>query len=177
MLTTIVNEAIHKCQKILTVARLRYTEVMTTIGSAQAMQEFGQLVGASLRGGETIELVGDVGAGKTTFVRGLAKGLAIDETVQSPSFTISRVYEGPQGIRLAHYDFYRLDDPGIMADELAEAINDANTVVVVEWAGTVATLLPEDRLRLTFASPSEESRTVDIEVGDALREQLGDVLA
>ena len=55
-----------------------------------------------------IELVGDVGAGKTTFVKGLAKALGVSEPVSSPSFTISKTYALPDGGNLVHYDFYRL---------------------------------------------------------------------
>lgn len=177
MLTTIVIEAIDKYQDILTVAGLRYTGVMMEIVSAQAMQDLGERLGAALHGGDVIELVGDVGAGKTTFVRGLAKGLGIEETVQSPSFTISRVYDAARDLRLAHYDFYRLDDAGIMADELAESIADNRTVVVIEWAGAVAGVLPRDRLTLTIASPSEDTRTVVASASDAMRHRLGGIVS
>ena len=73
------------------------------IKSTTDMIDFGAKLGAELRGGEVIELIGDVGAGKTTFTKGLAKGLAIAETVQSPSFTISLVYDGR--LEIVHYDF------------------------------------------------------------------------
>lgn len=124
---------------------------------------FGEALGLLLRGGETIELVGDVGAGKTTFVKGLAKGLLIDEDVQSPSFTISRVYEARDGLALSHYDFYRLHDAGILRDELREVMNDPTVVTVIEWADIVEGVLPEDRIRITFSSPSEETRLLIID--------------
>jgi tRNA threonylcarbamoyladenosine biosynthesis protein TsaE len=88
------------------------------VKSASEMKLFGEKIGSFLRGGETIELVGDVGAGKTTLTKGIALGMGVDEDVQSPSFTISRLYTTPGGISLAHYDFYRLSDAGIMGDEL-----------------------------------------------------------
>lgn len=122
------------------------------------MYEFGVSIGRLLGGGEVIELVGDVGAGKTTLVRGIAEGLGIHETVQSPSFTISRLYDARNNIRLAHYDFYRIDTPGIMADELMESVGDDKTVSVIEWADTVQDILPKDRLTITIESPSESSR-------------------
>ncbi|MCA9334779.1 tRNA (adenosine(37)-N6)-threonylcarbamoyltransferase complex ATPase subunit type 1 TsaE, partial [Candidatus Saccharibacteria bacterium] len=81
---------------------------MIEVNSNKQMQDLGSVLGKTLTGGETIELVGDVGAGKTTFVRGVARGMHVDETVQSPSFTISRIYEATEGRRLVHYDFYRL---------------------------------------------------------------------
>lgn len=124
------------------------------------MLQFGEKIGTTLRGGEVIELIGDVGAGKTTFVRGLAKGLLISETIQSPSFTISRVYNAKDELLLAHYDFYRLNEPGIMMDELNEAMSDNKTIVVVEWADTVKDILPNDRLTIRIESLSESSRSV-----------------
>lgn len=63
------------------------------IASSLAMQRLGQVIGRSLKGGEVIELVGDIGAGKTTLTKGIAEGLDIAEPVQSPTFTISRVYQ------------------------------------------------------------------------------------
>jgi len=124
----------------------------------QATQALGQKIGRLLRGGETLELTGDVGAGKTTFVKGLALGLDIDEDVQSPSFTISRVYDARDNLQLAHYDFYRLHDAGIMADELSETTQDPTIVTVIEWADIVEGVLPKNRISITFASPTETSR-------------------
>ena len=62
-----------------------------------AMREFGEKIGAAVHGGDCIELIGDVGAGKTTLVHGLARGMGIDETIQSPSFTLSRTYKTNKG--------------------------------------------------------------------------------
>lgn len=127
------------------------------------MKEFGARLGALLQGGEVLELVGDVGAGKTTLTKGIAEGMGVDEDVQSPSFTISRVYdELPSGLHLAHYDFYRLQDAGIMADELHEAAHDPQTVTVIEWADIVAGVLPDDRLTVSLVSPAETSRDVTL---------------
>src|SRR5665647_571424 len=100
------------------------TQKTIEVTSEQEMRTLGEKLGLLLKGGEVIELVGDVGAGKTTFVKGLAHGLAIDEDVQSPSFTISRVYDARDDLQLAHYDFYRLNDAGIMANELTETTQD-----------------------------------------------------
>lgn len=133
---------------------------MTHIDSDGGMKQLGARIGGLLRGGEVIELVGDVGAGKTTFVKGLARGLEIDEDIQSPSFTISRTYDGRDDIRLCHYDFYRLDDAGIMAAELHEAANDSQTVTVIEWADIAADVLPRDRLTLEIIPTSETGREV-----------------
>ena len=121
-----------------------------------------QKIGGLLRGGEVLELVGDVGAGKTTFVKGLAKGLGIGEDVQSPTFTISRVYDGRDDLQLAHYDFYRLNDAGIMQAELAEVVRDPKTVTVIEWAAIVEGVLPESRITIEFIATSDEERQLTI---------------
>ena len=126
------------------------------------MQQLGQKIGSALRGGEVIELIGDVGAGKTTLTKGVAEGLAITEPVQSPTFAISRVYEARDGLELRHYDFYRLGEAGIMTDELAEVFESSRTIVVVEWGGVVEGVLPTDRLQLVITPTSETSRTMKV---------------
>lgn len=131
------------------------------INSTEEMIDFGREIGSSLEGGSVLELVGDVGAGKTTFTKGLALGLGILETVQSPTFTISRVYEG-DNLTLSHYDFYRLNDYGIMKMELAENLSNPQNITVVEWAGELADILPEKHLRLIFEIISEDKRLVKV---------------
>lgn len=140
------------------------------VTSEQATKDLAEKIGAALIGGEVFELVGDVGAGKTTFVKGLAKGLSVDDEVQSPSFTISRVYDGRDDIQLVHYDFYRLTDAGIMANELDEMINDPKTVTVIEWADIVEGVLPENHYTISFESPSETDRSIT--VPDSLGEYI-----
>ena len=132
--------------------------------SESAMRALGQAIGKQLRGGEVIELIGDVGAGKTTLTKGIAIGLGVDEDVQSPSFTISRTYQTARpNLLLAHYDFYRLHDPGIMASELGEVVNDKGVVTVVEWAEIVNDVLPDGHVRVTIIPTSETARRVVIE--------------
>lgn len=136
----------------------------------------GKTIGSMLRGGEIIELVGDVGSGKTTFARGIALGLGIDEYVQSPSFTISRQYDGRNGIKLVHYDFYRLKDAGIMADDLKETTGNKKTVVIVEWSEAVKEVLPRDKLRIIITPMANESRKLSLvsegEISDKLVERI-----
>jgi tRNA threonylcarbamoyladenosine biosynthesis protein TsaE len=133
------------------------------VASIREMMEFGMTLGAVLPGGITIEMLGDVGAGKTTLAKGIAQGLGVTETVQSPTFTLSRVYGASNGVRLCHYDFYRLHDAGVMALELEEAVHDPAAIVLVEWSEIVASVLPQDRLRLTITAQSETSRLITIE--------------
>lgn len=133
-----------------------------SIGSEVAMREFGEQIGKQLKGGEMIELVGDVGAGKTTLVKGLAVGLNIDEDIQSPTFTISRVYPARDGFELSHYDFYRLSEPGILASELAEVVMDPKMITVIEWGEIVSGELPDDRLTLAITPTGETTRQVTL---------------
>lgn len=146
------------------------------VKSEDEMKAFGKTISGLLNGNEIIELTGDVGAGKTTLVKGIAVGLGINEYVQSPSFTISRIYQGRDEITLAHYDFYRLNDAGIMANELEEIINEPKTVTIIEWGEIVTGVLPSDRLSINIAATSDTSRSIVVSSGgpksNKLKEQL-----
>lgn len=135
------------------------------IDSERTLRAFGARVGAMLQGGEIIELIGDVGAGKTTLTKAIAAGMGITDDVGSPSYTLSQTYEAPHGLRLAHYDFYRLDDPGIMADELAETLADPLLVTVIEWGELVAGVVPYDHLQIHILPTGETARTLHITAG------------
>ena len=127
------------------------------IKSESEMLKAGREHGKKLVAPCTIELVGDVGAGKTTFVRGLAEGLGIKAPISSPSFTISRAYAGEK-YTLAHYDFYRLEDPGLMAEDLAESISDPNNITVIEWGQSIADVLPLDHKVIEIKYIDENTR-------------------
>ncbi len=131
------------------------------IHSETEMLELGRNFAAQLQVPAVLELVGDVGAGKTTFTRGLAEGLGVKATLSSPSFTISRLYQGSDCI-LAHYDFYRLEDPGIMSEDLAESITDPKTVTVIEWGQSIKELLPADHRIVEIKYVDENTREVTI---------------
>lgn len=137
-------------------------KMIIEVNSEREMKDFGVKLGTLLRGGEIVELVGDVGAGKTTLTKGIGEGLSVAEDIQSPSFTISRIYEGRDALRLAHYDFYRLHDAGIMAHDLEEAIGDPETVTVIEWADIAQGVLPTERLTIRLTSPTEAKRELQI---------------
>ena len=128
---------------------------------------FAEKIGRNLKGGETIELRSDLGGGKTTLVRGLAKGAGSDDQVASPTFTISRVYDAPDNIRINHFDFYRLQDPGLMQAELGESVSDPLSVTIVEWAGIVEDVLPSDRLVIEISSTGEYLRHFKLAAGES----------
>lgn len=132
------------------------------VNSEREMRAFGARLGALLQGGEVIELVGDVGAGKTTLVKAIATGMGITEDIGSPSYTLGQIYEAPHGMRLMHYDFYRLNDPGILENELEEAATDSRMVIVIEWGAIVANVLPKDHLIIRILPISETERKVSV---------------
>jgi tRNA threonylcarbamoyladenosine biosynthesis protein TsaE len=130
-------------------------------------------IGAKLRGGEVIALASDLGGGKTAFVQGLARGMGSSDVVHSPSFTLSNQYRAGK-LTLYHFDFHRLDQPGIMSDELAEILTDERAVVAVEWADIVAAVLPPGHLTITIKSTGDTSRQLEFTYPEQLQYLLPD---
>ena len=128
----------------------------------EQLSDWGESLGRQFKGGECVELVGDVGAGKTTLTKAFARGMGINDEVQSPTFTLSRIYETPK-LALHHYDFYRLSEPGVMSYEVAESLQDPKAVTVIEWAQTVASVLPRERIIITLKyTPDGTARIVTV---------------
>jgi tRNA threonylcarbamoyladenosine biosynthesis protein TsaE len=144
--------------------------------SIEDTQALAEVFGHALRGHEVVELISDVGGGKTAFVKGLAKGLDISDTVQSPTFTISRIYTGRNDLELHHFDFYRLNEAGVVADELAESLQQPNAVVAIEWGEIVHDVLPAHRFTVRLFSLGEHERKVTITT-PAGHEYIDDALA
>lgn len=124
-------------------------------------------MGRKLRGGESIELIGDLGAGKTAFVRGLAKGMGSSDPVRSPSFTVSNQYRAGK-LTMHHFDFHRLDAPGIIKRELAEILENPQAAIAVEWGGTVKDVLPHERMVIRITATGENSRQFEFSYPDNL---------
>jgi tRNA threonylcarbamoyladenosine biosynthesis protein TsaE len=157
-----------------------YTGHMSTAQTWQTVStssgktlELAELIGSKLRGGETIELVSDLGGGKTTFVRGLAQGLGSHDNVSSPSFTLRNEYRAGE-LTLYHFDFYRLHEPGIIRDELAELLDGTNAIVAVEWASIIEDVLPNERLTITLRIAGENSRELLLEYPESLHYLIPD---
>lgn len=108
-------------------------------------QKLGRLLGQLLQPGDVLVVSGELGAGKTTFVQGLAEGLGVDAQVTSPTFTIIHEY---QGIRcpLYHIDAYRLEDPREVEELGLEEYFYGDGVTAVEWAENIIQWLPQDYL-------------------------------
>jgi tRNA threonylcarbamoyladenosine biosynthesis protein TsaE len=129
--------------------------------SSDVTERLGEQLGRNLHGGEVIELVSDLGGGKTTFTRGLVRGTGSTDRVGSPTFTLSREYTAPR-FTVAHFDFYRLGEAGIMGDELDEIIHDPAYVTVVEWGDIVHDVLPKNRLTVQLTQTGDDQRRVSI---------------
>lgn len=113
-----------------------------------------------LGGGELIELRGDVGSGKTTFVKGLAIGFGSKDKVSSPSFALKNEYEGR--LKLYHFDLYRLEEPGIMSHEISETLGRKDSVTVIEWAEKGGDILPANRIKVEFMPAGAHARKLII---------------
>ncbi len=133
--------------------------------NSKRTQQIAAQIAENLHGDEVIELIGDVGSGKTTFVAGLVKSLGIDAHVSSPTFTIENVYSGRHIIY--HLDFYRLDEAGILAYDLADKIGKG--IIVIEWSGIVKNLLPKDKVVINFTVLSDGNRSINIELRDSVK--------
>lgn len=135
----------------------------------------GEKLAAYLAPQNLILLDGDLGAGKTTFTKGLAKGLGITRPIKSPTFTIIREYQDGR-IPLYHMDVYRLEEGG--GDDLGlEEYFNGDGVNVVEWSKFVADELPDDYLRIIFRRDDSEGdnvRTLTFEATGHRFEQLID---
>lgn len=137
------------------------------INSTDEMEQFGEHLGAKATPGICIELSSDLGGGKTTFTRGFVRGLGIFDAVSSPTFTIGKQYKSDK-FTCYHYDFYRLQEPGLVTEELLEALSDPKGIIVVEWADTVVGVLPEDRvvIKIDLVSDDSEARKCIIQYSD-----------
>jgi tRNA threonylcarbamoyladenosine biosynthesis protein TsaE len=130
-----------------------------------------------LRPGDVLLLAGGLGSGKTTFARGVGRGLGVTEPVVSPTFTIVREYEAR--VPLVHVDVYRLDRVQELLDLGLEELIDARAVTLVEWGDVVAAYLPTDRLEVRLdAGPGDDDRLVTMTLhGPSWRAREGAVSA
>lgn len=117
---------------------------------------------AHLQAGDLILLQGGLGAGKTTFVQGLAQGLGVREPVTSPTFTLIHHYSGGR-LPLYHFDLYRLEGEEEVADLGFEEYLEQQGVIVVEWAERLGSLTPSEYLRVNITRSGESARTLEIQ--------------
>ena len=133
--------------------------------SAEETERMGQRLGETLRGGEVVAYLGELGAGKTAFTRGLARGLGISMRVTSPTYTIVNEYTGGR-LPLFHFDMYRLGSEEELFDIGWEDYLARGGVCAVEWSENVSGAM-EDAITVRIEKTSDEGRKITIE-GSAL---------
>ncbi|MGN1403845.1 MAG: tRNA (adenosine(37)-N6)-threonylcarbamoyltransferase complex ATPase subunit type 1 TsaE [Ruminococcus sp.] len=144
--------------------------VVTTNDPAETIA-LAKIIGKRLRAGDVIAYFGGLGAGKTTFTRGLAQGMGLPDVVSSPTFAIVQEYHG-DGLSLYHFDMYRIDgaldleSTGYYDYPLDEG------VFAIEWSENIASELPGNAIRITIQRLSEMSREITVE-GDERFADLG----
>ena len=146
---------------------------MISLNNLNETEKFGIFLGENLKPGDVVCLNGDLGAGKTTLTKSIAKGLGIDDYVTSPTFTIVNEYYGKTD--LYHIDTYRLDDK-IDVDYLGfDEYFYSDGVTIVEWAEKIREALPEEYMEINIKS-HDNKRDLDINyIGnrfDKLKEKL-----
>jgi tRNA threonylcarbamoyladenosine biosynthesis protein TsaE len=147
-------------------------EIITT--SPEETGQFAEKLASHLYPGAVLTLEGDLGAGKTTFTKGLAKGLGVTKTVNSPTFTIIKEYRGR--LPLYHMDVYRLDDSfeDLGFDEYFEG----EGVTVVEWAHLIQDQLPEELLSLSIYREGDSTRRIVLKpYGDRYSELCKEIVS
>nr|WP_296154905.1 tRNA (adenosine(37)-N6)-threonylcarbamoyltransferase complex ATPase subunit type 1 TsaE [uncultured Peptoniphilus sp.] len=123
-----------------------------------ATQKLGRFLGSKLEAYDVLALNGDLGTGKTTFVKALAEGMGLDSDVTSATFTIVNIYEGDPS--LYHFDVYRLEDEDEFFEMGGEELLDDGSVCAVEWADRIEGSLPEEYLILNFERIDETTRLI-----------------
>lgn len=123
--------------------------------SAEETFAFGEKLGKEAASGCVYALIGDLGVGKTVFTQGMAKGLGIEEPVNSPTFTILQVYEEGR-LPFYHFDVYRIGDVTEMDEIGYEDCFYGGGVCLVEWADLIYDILPEKYIRITVQKDMEK---------------------
>ena len=140
---------------------------------AKDTYELGEKIGQMAKPGMVISLTGDLGVGKTVFTQGLAKGLGIEEPVNSPTFTIVQVYEEGR-LPLYHFDVYRIGDTQEMDEIGYEDYFYGVGVCLIEWADLIREILPEQMCRVTIEKDLEKGfdyRKITLEGFKGIEEQ------
>ena len=133
------------------------------IANEKDTEKLGEKIGQKVQPGTVIALIGDLGTGKTTLTKSIARGLGVTETVTSPTFNIIREYRSGR-LPLYHFDVYRIGDPDEMFELGYEEYFYGDGVCVVEWADIIEELLPEDAVVITIdRGASDEEREYEIE--------------
>ena len=128
--------------------------------SFRETQQLGAQLAAHLRAGDVVTLNGDLGAGKSEFSRGVARGLGITGPVPSPSFTILNNYEGRE--KLYHFDWYRISDPQELYDIGLDEFVGGDGVALIEWAQRAEELVPDTHLDVVITKVDDDTRRIEL---------------
>ena len=143
--------------------------------TAEDTRDVGAALAGLLRSHDVVVLTGELGAGKTTFVQGVARGLGATEHVASPTFTLVREYVSGR-VPVAHVDLYRLEREQDVIDLALDELEDGERVLLVEWGDPVAELLADERLRVEFAADPDDVRRITVAtIGPSWEERAGDL--
>jgi len=132
--------------------------------STQETQDLAQNLAKKYQNGSVVALIGDLGAGKTTFTQGFAKGLGITQKLLSPTFVLMRQYRIPGNRNmLLHIDLYRLDEiDQIQQLGIQEIIDNQDNIVLIEWADKLGSLLPKNAVKIKINLIKEDQREITI---------------
>lgn len=134
-----------------------------TSHSPEATIRAGREFGRTVKPGTVIALIGDLGSGKTTFVKGVSLGLGVSEAreVKSPTFVIFHMYKGR--VPLYHFDLYRLDQSSDLTElGMDEYLGDSEAVSFIEWADRIPEVMTQADFEIRFSRPGEKIRTIEI---------------
>ena len=136
--------------------------------SAAETRQFGERLARELKAGDVILLEGDLGAGKSELARGIARGLGVQETVTSPSFTILNVYESGR-LPLYHFDWYRLESEEELYELGMDEYLGGDGVALVEWPERCPGAVPEKHFRIRLVPEGENERRIGTESAGGFR--------
>ncbi|MEZ3453948.1 MAG: tRNA (adenosine(37)-N6)-threonylcarbamoyltransferase complex ATPase subunit type 1 TsaE [Oscillospiraceae bacterium] len=144
---------------------------ITTLSPEETIA-FAEKIGKLLRGGDIVAYRGGLGAGKTTFTRGLAVGMGLPDEVSSPTFALVNEYRGKE-LTLYHFDMYRiLNAESLETTGFYDYISE-DAVIVCEWSENIADCLPENVITVTLEAVGENVRKITVE-GDDRFDTAGD---
>lgn len=132
--------------------------IKVRVSSISETEQLGEIIGKVLEKGDIVCLTGDLGAGKTTMTKSIAKAIGVDDYVTSPSYTIINVYEG--NLPFYHFDVYRINDVEELYEIGYEEYFFGDGVCVIEWAGMIEEIIPDDRIWVEITHGTENDERI-----------------
>ena len=136
------------------------TSLLNT-SSRQETERLAARLAALLRGGEIVFLRGPIGAGKTVFVKGIARALGLKSSPTSASFSLMKEYKNKK-FRLFHIDLFRLEENEVFNLGFEEMLEDEHAIILAEWPDPIRHMLPQDRLEMKFVLKEGDGRVIEM---------------